>query len=158
MRLLGAQPLIEALDFFGMLLNKPWIEQRKILPLPLQRQLKETRDDRASASRATTAARPDLSAVTVDDVVVGDLIASSDCSASNQASDAVDRSHVCGRIARGVDVSFGSLHQHNAPAFEIVAVMRELTGDQRMIGIYDASVIDLQDRLAYAVASRGKDT
>ena len=153
----GAQALLEAPDFSSMFANKPWTQQRKVLSLPLQRQLEETRDDRASASPATTATGPDLSSVTVDDVVVGDLIACSDCSAGDDVSDAVDRSHIRRGITRGVDVPFRRLHQHNAPAFEIVTVMRQFTGEKRMRGIYAATVIDSQDRFAEVVRSSGED-
>src|SRR4030095_195390 len=96
-------------------------------PPRLQGQREEARDNCAPTSRATTATRPDLSAVTVDDVVVSDLVTYSDCSAGDDVSDPVDRSHVAGRITGGVDVSFGRSHQYNASALQVVAMMRQFT-------------------------------
>ena len=141
-----------------MFSNKPWTQQRKSTSrCHSNGSSKKLETIVPRYRRLTTATGPDVSSMTVDDVVVGDLIACSDRSAGDDVSDAVDRSHIRRGITRGVDVPFRRLHQNNAPAFEIVTVMRHSPGRRGWTGIYDATVIDSQDRFAEVVRSSGED-
>jgi hypothetical protein len=142
-----------------MLRNKPLIEQRPQAPLFLQWQVEETRGNRATATSSSASALPRCAAVTVEEVVVGDFIATGNRSKCDGVSRVCARDNVRVRIATRVDVALRHGHQHDATSRQVVLMPIEFTAvrPKRMCLVDDGRVIDDEHSLPSFERTRAED-
>jgi hypothetical protein len=98
--------------------------------------------DQVPAAGRATIAVPERMARAIDAVIVCDFIAFADLAQGNYGAPAIDRPHICVRIAAMVDMAFGGLHEDGPLRFQIVTMARIVAGFKGMGFVDDPRVVD----------------
>ena len=142
-------------DVFGSFLAEPLVEQRQVLPLQVERQMKKIGVDRAAAAVSATVAMPDHVSIAIYAVIVGDFFTSPNVAEGQYMADSIDSSDEDIRVAGVVNVAFGNLHPNRLSAFQVIAMLFFAPGHGMFVIDY-IRIVDRENNVSRRIVARCK--